>query len=57
MACMIVTRRRPIVGAFMADLQRSKKIGILGGTGWLSTVHYYAELCRRSEALDLAADT
>ncbi len=40
----------------MADLQRSKKIGILGGTGWPSTVHYYAELCRRSEALDLAAD-
>jgi aspartate racemase len=40
----------------MADLQRSKKIGILGGTGWPSTVHYYAELCRRSVALDLAAD-
>jgi aspartate racemase len=40
----------------MADLQRSKKIGILGGTGWPSTMHYYAELCRRSEALDLAAD-
>jgi aspartate racemase len=40
----------------MADQQRSKKIGILGGTGWPSTVHYYAELCRRSEALDLAAD-
>jgi aspartate racemase len=40
----------------MADLQRSKKIGILGGTGWPSTAHYYAELCRRSEALDLASD-
>jgi aspartate racemase len=56
MACMIVIKRRPIVGAPMADVQRPSKIGILGGTGWPSTVHYYTELCRRSEALDLAAD-
>jgi aspartate racemase len=40
----------------MTDPQRCKKIGILGGTGWPSTAHYYAELCRRSEARDLAAD-
>lgn len=33
-----------------------KKIGILGGTGWPSTVLYYTELCRRSEVLALAAD-
>lgn len=26
-----------------------KKIGIVGGVGWQSTVHYYSELCRRSE--------
>jgi aspartate racemase len=40
----------------MADVQCSSKIGILGGAGWPSTVHYYTELCRRSESLDLAAD-
>jgi aspartate racemase len=40
----------------MADVERSRKIGILGGTGWPSTVHYYSELCRRSETLDHAAD-
>jgi aspartate racemase len=28
-----------------------KKIGIVGGTAWLSTVHYYQQLCERSEAL------
>jgi aspartate racemase len=26
-----------------------KKIGIVGGVAWLSTVDYYAEICRRSE--------
>ncbi len=26
-----------------------KKIGIVGGVGWPSTVEYYSELCRRSE--------
>lgn len=26
-----------------------KKIGIVGGVAWLSTVHYYSEICRRSE--------
>lgn len=26
-----------------------KKIGIVGGIAWQSTVHYYSELCRRSE--------
>jgi hypothetical protein len=26
-----------------------KKIGIMGGVAWLSTVEYYSELCRRSE--------
>ena len=26
-----------------------KKIGIVGGTAWPSTVEYYSELCRRSE--------
>jgi len=26
-----------------------KKIGIVGGVAWQSTMHYYAELCRRSE--------
>jgi aspartate racemase len=26
-----------------------KKIGIVGGVGWRSTVDYYAEICRRSE--------
>jgi aspartate racemase len=56
MACTIGTRRQPIAGASMVDVQRRKKIGILGGTGWPSTVHYYIELCRRSEALELAAD-
>jgi aspartate racemase len=31
-----------------------KKIGILGGIAWPSTVDYYAELCRRSEQWHLA---
>jgi aspartate racemase len=31
-----------------------KKIGILGGLAWPSTVDYYTELCRRSEALHRA---
>ena len=37
----------------MADMPRCKKIGILGGIGWPSTVHYYSELCRRSESREL----
>lgn len=32
-----------------------KKIGIVGGVGWLSTVEYYAGLCRRSEARHLVS--
>jgi aspartate racemase len=31
-----------------------KKIGILGGIAWPSTVDYYAEICRRSEQWHLA---
>jgi aspartate racemase len=31
-----------------------KKIGIVGGVGWLSTVDYYSEFCRRSEEWHLA---
>lgn len=31
-----------------------KKIGIVGGVAWLSTVDYYSELCRRSEQWHLA---
>ena len=27
-----------------------KKIGIVGGTRWVATLHYYAEICRQSEA-------
>jgi aspartate racemase len=27
-----------------------KKIGIVGGVAWLSTVEYYSELCRRAES-------
>jgi aspartate racemase len=30
-----------------------KKIGIVGGVAWQSTVDYYSELCRRSEQLHL----
>ena len=30
-----------------------KKIGIVGGVGWLSTVDYYTEICRRSERRDV----
>lgn len=56
MACTIAIKRPLTVGVFMADCKRLKKIGILGGTGWPSTVQYYAELCRRFEALELAAD-
>ena len=40
----------------MGEATTRKKIGILGGTGWPSTVLYYTELCRRSEARDLAVD-
>ena len=31
-----------------------KKIGIVGGVAWLSTVDYYAEICHRSERRHLA---
>jgi aspartate racemase len=31
-----------------------KKIGIVGGVAWPSTVDYYSEICRRSERLHLA---
>src|SRR5260370_1458752 len=31
-----------------------KKIGIVGGVAWLSTVDYYSGLCRRSEQWHLA---
>jgi aspartate racemase len=31
-----------------------KKIGIVGGVAWLSTVEYYSEICRRSERWHLA---
>lgn len=31
-----------------------KKIGIVGGIAWRSTVEYYAEICRRSEELHRA---
>lgn len=40
----------------MDDMPQRKKIGILGGTGWPSTVHYYSELCRRSESRELQFD-
>lgn len=33
-----------------------KKIGIVGGIAWLSTVDYYAEICRRSERRHLAGN-
>jgi len=33
-----------------------KKIGIVGGIGWQSTVDYYTELCHRAEQLCLASD-
>ncbi len=33
-----------------------KKIGIVGGIGWLSTVDYYTEICRRSERQSIAGD-
>lgn len=28
-----------------------KKIGIVGGAAWVSTVHYYSELCSLGERL------
>src|SRR5229473_4141017 len=31
-----------------------KKIGIVGGVAWLSTVDYYTEICRRSERWHVA---
>jgi len=33
-----------------------KKIGIVGGVGWRSTVEYYSEICHRSEQLQVARD-
>lgn len=33
-----------------------KKIGIVGGVAWQSTVVYYSELCRRAEALGLRCE-
>jgi aspartate racemase len=33
---------------------RMKKIGIVGGLAWRSTVEYYTEICRRAEQLHLA---
>jgi len=33
-----------------------RKIGIVGGVGWRSTVDYYSEICRRSEEWHLARD-
>jgi len=33
-----------------------KKIGIVGGVAWLSTVDYYTEICRRSERRHRAAN-
>jgi aspartate racemase len=33
-----------------------KKIGIVGGVGWRSTVDYYSEICRRSEQWQLATN-
>lgn len=34
-----------------------KKIGIVGGVGWRSTMDYYSEICRRSEEWCLAPAT
>ncbi len=31
-----------------------KKIGIVGGTAWLSTVDYYTAICRMSEQFHAA---
>jgi aspartate racemase len=36
--------------------EKMKKIGIVGGVGWRSTVDYYSEICRRSEDLHFAAN-
>ena len=57
MVCAIVAKRRPIASASMAKMPQRKKIGILGGTGWPSTAHYYSELCRRSESRELQFDS
>jgi aspartate racemase len=37
------------VNATNANATNMKKIGIVGGVAWPSTVEYYSELCRRSE--------
>ena len=34
----------------VAMLHGVKKIGIVGGIAWLSTMHYYEQICTRSEA-------
>jgi aspartate racemase len=43
-------------GARRAELTGNamKKIGIVGGIGWRSTVEYYAEICRRCEEAHVA---
>lgn len=38
----------------MEPSESMKKIGIVGGVAWPSTVHYYSELCRRSERWHVA---
>ena len=38
----------------MKPTNAMKKIGIVGGVAWLSTVDYYSEICRRSERWHLA---
>jgi aspartate racemase len=38
----------------MKPLNAMKKIGIVGGVAWLSTVDYYSDLCRRTEQWHLA---
>jgi aspartate racemase len=38
----------------MKSTNAMKKIGIVGGLAWPSTVDYYAEICRRSERWHLA---
>jgi aspartate racemase len=38
----------------MKPLNAMKKIGIVGGVAWLSTVDYYSDLCRRGEQWHLA---
>jgi len=39
----------PVAAAGHGSFIHVKKIGIVGGVAWRSTVDYYAEICRRSE--------